>query len=920
MEINKKRKAILRSVFKQLLFVWLAFFLMTSISYLFVRDIVNNYLTKEAKNALSYTQSKIATDLLGVETSLQNISQSIRRMILVGNSANAILEYITEMTKYLASNEARVAGFNGIYGTFEAFNDAYLDGTGWKPPEDYVVKERPWYKVAVAANGNVAATVPYVDAQTGEIVISYSRRIFDDKNNSLGVVSIDLQLDRIVKYVIGTRLTEGGYGILLNENLEVIAIPMKESIGKSLTELPYKGISNVASDLKNGVELSEQEIIDEKLDLKFILFTKQLENGWHIGILTPMDQYYQKVSNMKIFIIVLSVFCALVLSFVLFRLAIAKQESDEKNQIAEAASKAKSNFLAKMSHEIRTPMNAITGMAELALRENSLDAAREHIVTIKQAGANLLSIINDILDFSKIESGKMEIIPTNYMLSSLINDVVNIIKVRIMDSGLRFDINIDSNIPNALFGDEVRIRQVLLNVLSNAAKYTKKGFISFSVHGETTGDIVLLTIEVADSGIGIKKEDLEKLFSDFVRLDSIANRGVEGVGLGLTITKNLVTAMGGNISVQSEYGNGSTFTIKLPQKIRSYESFGIIETPKEHGGDNIIKFNAPKAKILIVDDIDTNLKVANGLMLPYKMQVDLRLSGFEAIEAIKANDYDLVFMDHMMPEMDGVETTKRIREMGKTELPIIALTANAVSGTKEMFLSNGFNDFLSKPIDTIKMNAILAKWLPKEKQEKAMETANESDLNTDLEIEGIDVKKGFAMAGKKIELYMEVLSTFHRDGLNKINELKKCLETDNYSLYTTYVHALKSASASIGALDLSEKAKALENAGQQTDIAYIKQRNSEFLNALKVVLDNISKVLKKDEQKSSVDFEALKIELGKLKEAIGIFDSDAIDEATNSLQAFTQVAEVENILQKTLIGKYEEAVAMIDGLNGDNTI
>ncbi|GBU23491.1 histidine kinase [Fibrobacteria bacterium R8-3-H12] len=588
---------------------------------------------------------------------------------------------------------------------------------------------------------------------------------------------------------------------------------------------------------------------------------------------------------------VVLVFISGLLSLLRFRREARKAE---KAQIkADKANETKSKFLANMSHEIRTPMNAIIGMAELALRENKPNIIREHIITIKQAGANLLSIINDILDFSKIESGRLEIIPTNYMFSSLINDVVNIIKMRLTDSKLRFDINIDSNIPNALYGDEIRIRQVLLNILNNAAKYTKKGYISFSVSGEIIGDTVLLTIEVADSGIGIKKEDLKRLFDDFVRLDFTINKDVEGTGLGLAITKNLVTAMGGDINVYSEYGKGSTFTIKLPQKIRSHEPFGIVKISEENSSDNtIIKFNAPKAKILVVDDIDTNLKVAEGLMRPYKMQVDTCLSGIEAIERIKADSYDLVFMDHMMPEMDGIEATRRIRET-HANLPIIALTANAVSGTKEMFFSNGFNDFLSKPIDTAKLNSILEKWLPEEKQERAMETVHErSNIN------------------------LEILDVFHKDGLKKIEELKECLETDNCHLYTIYVHALKSASASIGALDLSEMAKSLEMAGKQGDFAYIKQHTPQFLATLKILLNNINATLlanKKNDQEP-IDFETLKIELNKLKEAIGAFDSDAIDEATVSLKAFTQVADVENILQKTLIGGYDEVVAMIDTL------
>ena len=704
---------------------------------------------------------------------------------------------------------------------------------------------------------------------------------------------------------------------------------------------------------------------------------------------------------------------------------------------AENALKAKNNFLAKMSHEIRTPMNAIIGMSELALREDRLTAAKEHVLTIKQAGVNLLSIINDILDFSKIESGKLEIIPANYLFSSLVNDVISIIRMRVIDSRLRFVVNIDSSIPNALFGDETRFRQVLLNVLSNAVKYTKKGFLSLSINGEITEDnTVLLTIDIADSGIGIRQEDIESLFGDFVQVDLAANKGIEGTGLGLAITKNLVNAMGGNINVYSEYGKGSIFTITMPQKISSPEPLATVENTEEKSvlvyerrhiyADSMVcnidnlgvtcervkndeelreklktkdysfifvayvllenvkkilselgskaqivvltgfgstvadnglstlampvysisvanilngvsdtfsynmnvnvtaRFVAPNARILVVDDINTNLQVAEGLLLPYKMRVDLCLSGAEAIQAVKTNRYDLVFMDHMMPEMDGIETTKRIRELGgeHLNLPIVALTANAVSGVKEMFLASGFNDFLSKPIDTVKLNAILEKWLPREKREKAKkEIKIENDSNITIEIDGVDVKNGIAMMGGRIKNYLQTLAVFHKDGIQKIEEIKKCLETDNYPLYTTYVHALKSASANIGAKEISETAKTLEMAGKQEDFKFIKLRNTQFLMALQILLDNISAVISannENKQKESVNFDILKSKLVKLKEALDTLDLDVIDEIAKDLREFTQAAEiggdVDKILQNILKGDYDEAVSEINVL------
>jgi signal transduction histidine kinase/CheY-like chemotaxis protein/HPt (histidine-containing phosphotransfer) domain-containing protein len=707
---------------------------------------------------------------------------------------------------------------------------------------------------------------------------------------------------------------------------------------------------------------------------------------------------------------------------------------------AEIASRAKSGFLAKMSHEIRTPMNAIIGMAELALRENITPAAREQVVTIKHAGEHLLSIINDILDFSKIESGKMEIVAGDYLLSSLLNDMISIIKMKIANSRLRFVVNVDSNIPNALFGDEIRIRQIMLNILSNAVKYTEKGYVSFTVLGEITGaDTVNLAMAVSDSGKGIKQEDIGRLFEDFYQADLAGNKGIEGTGLGLAISRSLAKAMDGEIAVESEYGAGSTFTVTLPQKIRSREKLAVVENPQEkrvliyerreifansivctvdnlgvsctlvsndtelyekmihetynfvfvaaplfenvqdicaksdvkiviiaefgeiiaseylsvtympvhaisianilngvssegfsydESGLNAVKFNAPGAAVLVVDDVKTNLSVAKGLLHPYLMQVDLCQSGAEAIEAARKKNYDLVLMDHMMPEMDGVEAVSRIRALDVENFyyknaPIIAVTANAVSGTEKMFLENGFDDFLSKPIDVIKLNAMLGKWIPKEKQKKIKNERNIAlpDISVarqDIQIDGIDIKKGMIMSGGAIENYKYTLSIFTQDGREKLEELKKCLQTDNLPLYITYVHALKSAAANVGALELSEMAKALEDAGKREDREFIDTHNGELLSALESLINNIRDFLNRDKgdgQQEPADMASLSAALKKLEEAVENLNAGAIKTAVKELRPFTQAAniggDIESILQNVLTGEYEKIVSTI---------
>ena len=551
---------------------------------------------------------------------------------------------------------------------------------------------------------------------------------------------------------------------------------------------------------------------------------------------------------------------------------------NEAKATAEHANTAKSEFLASMSHEIRTPINAVLGMNEMVLRE-SLQARdqvpkeqpelRTYLTNISNyagnidsAGKNLLAIINDILDFSKIESGKMEITEADYKFSSVLNDISNMVSFKAKDKGLSFQIEVDKDLPDGLYGDELRVRQIMTNLLGNAVKYTKEGGVTLYV-GKQKDDVVEndktmhLVISVKDTGIGIKKEDIDKLFQKFERVDLQQNSTVEGSGLGLAITKNLLDLMNGSISVESVYGQGSVFTAVLPQRIVSTEAVGDFKMKFEKSVQEAKvyqeSFRAPDAHILIVDDTRMNLTVAVGLLKKTQIEIDTAASGLEAIGLTKTISYDLILMDQRMPGMDGTETMKRIKAQengANTETPFICLTADAVSGARSHYLSEGFTDYLTKPIDSKALERMLLKYLPKEKVSIVSndENANANKEKQSQEVDeykamrqaGIDPEVGLRFCQNDKELYTSIILDYAQSSVEKIQNIEAFYKNSDWKNYGISVHALKSTSKTIGALDLSERALRLEKAANDENVDIIHAEHDNMLAQYKKVVEAIN--------------------------------------------------------------------------------
>jgi len=608
-------------------------------------------------------------------------------------------------------------------------------------------------------------------------------------------------------------------------------------------------------------------------------------------------------------------------------------EAERQRMEAEAANKAKSVFLSHISHEIRTPMNAILGTAEIQLQKEDTSPENEEAFNMVYSSGNLLlNIINDILDLSKIEAGKLEIILEKYDIPSIIYDTVQLILLRYDSKPINFILKIDENTPLDLIGDELRIKQVLNNILSNAFKYTEKGTVELSVSAEILDDSTgskekencILVLRVSDTGLGMTEEQVERLFEEYTRFNMDANRTIVGTGLGMHITKRLIDAMGGEITVESKLDRGSVFTVRLPQErigrnvcgielaeqLRSNRFKGTLKT----GRTQIVREYMPYGSVLVVDDVESNLYVARGIMLPYGLKIETVSSGFGAVNKVKAGEkYDIIFMDHMMPTMNGIDTTKIIREMGYVN-PIIALTANAVAGSSAMFLENGFDAFMSKPIDIRELNTLLNR-LIRDKQSPEVIKAARKQLEQQKPVNesnrSVRTKKDYSIVvvrdiKKALIVLEDIIHKIYNDGDVDIN------------LFTTTVHGMKSALLNIEESDLSAAALKLEQAGAAREIAEIAADTPVFMSALRAVIEKHSPKEQDQTDETSEENKVYLIEkLSEIKSACKHVQKKAAKTALDDIKSKAWPGVVNELLDELsaclLQGEFKKAVAIIEG-------
>ncbi|MCR4787005.1 MAG: response regulator [Lachnospiraceae bacterium] len=807
------------------------------------------------------------------------------------------MEKIDRYIKQQTENQAEQfdENFTGIYAYVEG---QYYDGLGWEPPADYDPETRDWYRYAVEAKGKTVIVPPYVDAQTGSVVITICKLLSDyeptDSYENRNVVALDVIVNHIQDITEEVEVSGKGYAMIFDESGMIVAHKDREICGKQLSEV-------YDVDLIDAIKFAENNTFDLELNgEKCTLFTDFVMDQWYVVIVVEDDLLLEDVHMQLTVNIIVSVIVFALISFIYYlgykneqlygkkmeEMKVSKQKQEYESEMlrlektaADEANKAKSGFLADMSHEIRTPINAILGMNEMILREAESKRVLEYARNVEASGRNLLSLINGILDFSKIEDGKMEIIPVRYSLRTLITYLVNGIMEKANAKGLEFDIEVEENLPSELFGDDIRINQVIMNLLTNAVKYTDEGSVKLIVNEKNrVDDKELIHVEVRDTGIGIREKDMGKLLESFERLDVIRNRTIEGTGLGMSITTRLLSLMGSELNIQSEYGKGSVFSFDLWQKIENGDPVGEykLEPPERDSAESYIElFHAPEARILIVDDTKLNIVVAVNFLKKTEINIDTALSGEEAVNLADRNAYDVILMDQRMPGMNGTEAMRNIRALDSKlneKTPVICLTADAIRGAKERYIAEGFTDYLTKPVEGRDLENTLLTYIPDEKIIKGFTPSTDTEpeisdeteeLFKKLEEGGIDTKSGLAYTQGDLDFYKKVLAVFVNDSKNKRQSLKSSYDDRDWKNYSIVVHSLKSSSKALGAETLSELAKKLEMASKDNDTIGVLSSHGKLMqmyDELVALIDASMDVSQYDEPQEADEGEILEFD------------------------------------------------------------
>ena len=655
---------------------------------------------------------------------------------------------------------------------------------------------------------------------------------------------------------------------------------------------------------------------------------------WYLIAYIPWDDLVQSsaIDWLLLGIVSVGLIFLLIYNFIFFM--IFNRKLSEVAEQANQANEAKSYFLSTMSHDIRTPMNAILGLNEMVIRESHDDVIVGYSENIKTAGNTLLGIINDILDFSKIEAGKMDIINVDYSFVSVLNDLVNMVQKKAEDKGLAFNMDIDKELPSVLNGDEIRIKQVITNILSNAVKYTKEGSVSFSVGYKKIPDkpdSIILTISVADTGIGIKPEDMDKLFKAFERIEEKKNRNIEGTGLGMNIAQSFLTMMGSHLQAESVYGEGSVFSFDIEQKVVKWEPIGdykeaFIRSLRERRKYRE-KFIAPGTDVLVVDDNPVNLTVFTSLLKRSQITIDTCESGDEAVVLYKNKHYDVIFLDHMMPNKDGIETLAEMHRLQGTsndKTPVVCLTANAISGMRKMYINAGFDDYITKPIDPDRLEGILLQFLPKDKVSLISDDGEDEDYDLPefiYHLDEIDVEAGLDHCGNG-ESYIATLKTYLDTAVKHADEIEMFWKAGEIRDVTTKVHALKSTSKVIGALELGEFAETLEEAGKRGDVEMLDRELPKLISDYRKLAADLEPLnersVSEEDDRLPITSEELNEVYRKLLDFGENFDFDSMVEIVESLGQYSipedEAMRVEAIIKAADDLDYELIPEIINGL------